>query len=188
MGNCLDRSLSDDEEDILEDNDTNGPQNEQQAPLVSNIINSNQNANRTVPISNSAFNSNSTNRNNRHLPINNYSRFISSSLSHNNRSSNRDINGYNYHSNSSYPPYLNGQYLNNGYSSSSLSSNNLPIGSFNNNTNVNNQGQPVYYLSPNVQRTADQLTEEEQIKLLKRMALIQQLPSGLYDETKKNKE
>jgi hypothetical protein len=50
------------------------------------------------------------------------------------------------------------------------------------------QQQPVYYLSPNVQRTADQLTEEEQIKLLKRMTLIQQLPSGLYDESKKNKE
>lgn len=48
--------------------------------------------------------------------------------------------------------------------------------------------QQVYYLSPNVQRTADQLTEEEQIKLLKRMTLIQQLPSGAYDENKKNKE
>lgn len=46
----------------------------------------------------------------------------------------------------------------------------------------------VFYLAPNVQRTADQLTEEEQIKLLKRMALIQQLPVGSYDESKKNKE
>ena len=50
------------------------------------------------------------------------------------------------------------------------------------------QQQQVYYLTPNVQRTADQLTEEEQIKLLKRMTLIQQLPSGSYDENKKNKE
>lgn len=49
-------------------------------------------------------------------------------------------------------------------------------------------GSNVYYLTPNVQRTADQLTEEDQIKLLKRMALIQQLPSGSYDENKKNKE
>lgn len=48
--------------------------------------------------------------------------------------------------------------------------------------------QQVFYLTPNVQRTADQLTEEEQIKLLKRMTLIQQLPCGFYDENKKNKE
>lgn len=50
------------------------------------------------------------------------------------------------------------------------------------------QQQQVFYLNPSVQRTADQLTEEEQIKLLKRMALIQQLPSGTYDENKKHKE
>ncbi|CAF0733439.1 unnamed protein product [Brachionus calyciflorus] len=48
--------------------------------------------------------------------------------------------------------------------------------------------QQVYYLTPNVQRTADQLTEEDQIKLLKRMALIQQLPCGAYDENKKHRE
>jgi len=48
--------------------------------------------------------------------------------------------------------------------------------------------QQVFYLNPSVQRTADQLTEEEQIKLLKRMTLIQQLPSGTYDENKKHKE
>ncbi len=52
----------------------------------------------------------------------------------------------------------------------------------------NSVSQQVFYLTPNVQRTADQLTEEEQIKLLKRMTLIQQLPSGFYDENKKNKE
>jgi E3 ubiquitin-protein ligase RNF11 len=52
----------------------------------------------------------------------------------------------------------------------------------------NGSSSQVYYLAPNVQRTADQLTEEEQIKLLKRMTLIQQLPSGSYDENKKNKE
>lgn len=48
--------------------------------------------------------------------------------------------------------------------------------------------QQVFYLNPSVQRTADQLTEEEQIKLLKRMTLIQQLPSGTYEENKKHKE
>lgn len=51
-----------------------------------------------------------------------------------------------------------------------------------------NQTQQVFYLTPNVQRTADQLTEEEQIKLLKRMTLIQQLPSTIFDENKKHKE
>jgi hypothetical protein len=50
-------------------------------------------------------------------------------------------------------------------------------------------GQPqVYYVSPHQQRTAEQMTEEEQIKLLKRMTLIQQLPTGTYDQNKKNKE
>lgn len=48
--------------------------------------------------------------------------------------------------------------------------------------------QQVFYLTPNTQRTADQLTEEEQIKLLKRMTLIQQLPTGSFDENKKHKE
>ncbi|RNA31964.1 RING finger 11 [Brachionus plicatilis] len=48
--------------------------------------------------------------------------------------------------------------------------------------------QQVYYLSPHIQRTADQLTEEDQIKLLKRKALIDQLPCGDYDENKKHKE
>ena len=94
-------------------------------------------------------------------------------------------------------------------SSSSLSSVNSGIGGrtdSNNNTNflsslanlnpastisgqTTNQQQQVFYLAPNVQRTAEQLTEEEQIKLLKRMTLIQQLPTGQYDGSKnKNKE
>lgn len=77
--------------------------------------------------------------------------------------------------------------------SSSLPTNGISSNGFanlmsnNNNTNGSSSSQ-VYYLAPNVQRTADQLTEEEQIKLLKRMTLIQQLPSGSYDENKKNKE
>jgi E3 ubiquitin-protein ligase RNF11 len=47
---------------------------------------------------------------------------------------------------------------------------------------------PVYYPSPNVSRSASQLTEEEQIKIAQRMGLIQHLPTGLYDGSKKNRE
>jgi hypothetical protein len=55
--------------------------------------------------------------------------------------------------------------------------------------NSQSRGQPqVYYVSPHQQRNAEQMTEEEQIKLLKRMTLIQQLPTGTYDQNKKNKE
>ncbi|XP_037088563.1 RING finger protein 11-like isoform X2 [Pollicipes pollicipes] len=47
----------------------------------------------------------------------------------------------------------------------------------------------VFYPSPNVVRTAAQLTEEEQVKIAKRMGLIQHLPSGTYDgAARKNKE
>jgi len=56
-------------------------------------------------------------------------------------------------------------------------------------TSLSSSPQQVFYLSPNVQRTAEQLTEEEQIKLLKRMTLVQQLPTASYDgSSKKNKE
>ncbi|CAG2105022.1 unnamed protein product [Medioppia subpectinata] len=47
---------------------------------------------------------------------------------------------------------------------------------------------PVYYPSPNVSRSAAQLTEEEQIKIAQRMGLIQHLPTGVYDGSKKNRE
>lgn len=47
---------------------------------------------------------------------------------------------------------------------------------------------PVYHPSPNVTRTATQLTEEEQIKIAKRIGLIHHLPSGMYDGSKKTKE
>ncbi|XP_046405413.1 RING finger protein 11-like isoform X1 [Ischnura elegans] len=47
---------------------------------------------------------------------------------------------------------------------------------------------PVYYPSPNVSRTATQLTEEEQVKIAKRIGLIQHLPTGTYDGCKKNRE
>ncbi|CAA9998036.1 unnamed protein product [Nesidiocoris tenuis] len=47
---------------------------------------------------------------------------------------------------------------------------------------------PVYYPSPNISRSVNQLTEEEQIKIAKRMGLIQHLPTGTYDGCKKNRE
>lgn len=47
---------------------------------------------------------------------------------------------------------------------------------------------PVYYPSPNISRPVNQLTEEEQIKIAKRLGLIQHLPTGSYDGCKKNRE
>jgi E3 ubiquitin-protein ligase RNF11 len=47
---------------------------------------------------------------------------------------------------------------------------------------------PIYYPSPNVSRPANQLTEEEQVKIAQRMGLIQHLPTGSYDGCKKNRE
>jgi E3 ubiquitin-protein ligase RNF11 len=47
---------------------------------------------------------------------------------------------------------------------------------------------PVYYPSPNVSRPASQLSEEEQIKIAQRIGLIQHLPTGVYDGSKKNRE
>ncbi|CAG7818985.1 unnamed protein product [Allacma fusca] len=47
---------------------------------------------------------------------------------------------------------------------------------------------PVYYPSPNVRRPVTQLTEEEQVKIAKRIGLIQHLPSGIFDDTAKHRE
>ncbi|KAI1280701.1 RING finger protein 11 [Halotydeus destructor] len=47
---------------------------------------------------------------------------------------------------------------------------------------------PVFYPSPNDRRPATQLTEEEQIKIAQRIGLIQHLPTGTYDGSKKNRE
>lgn len=48
---------------------------------------------------------------------------------------------------------------------------------------------PIYHPSPNVSRPVTQLTEEEQIKIAKRIGLIQHLPTGVYDGcSKKGKE
>ncbi|XP_044741688.1 RING finger protein 11-like [Chrysoperla carnea] len=47
---------------------------------------------------------------------------------------------------------------------------------------------PVYYPAPNVSRPASQLTEEEQVKIAKRIGLIQHLPTDLHDGSKKSRE
>ncbi|CAI9728576.1 RING finger protein 11 [Octopus vulgaris] len=47
---------------------------------------------------------------------------------------------------------------------------------------------PVYHPSPNVSRPANLLTEEEQIKIAQRLGLINHLPTGVYDGTKKARE
>ncbi|XP_033113353.1 RING finger protein 11-like [Anneissia japonica] len=47
---------------------------------------------------------------------------------------------------------------------------------------------PVYHPTPGQRRTVSQLTEEEQVKIAKRMGLIQHLPTGKYDASKKVRE
>jgi E3 ubiquitin-protein ligase RNF11 len=48
---------------------------------------------------------------------------------------------------------------------------------------------PIYHPAPNISRRAHQLTEEEQIKIAKRIGLINHLPTGIYDgSSKKIKE
>ncbi|KAF7269560.1 ring finger protein 11 [Rhynchophorus ferrugineus] len=47
---------------------------------------------------------------------------------------------------------------------------------------------PLYHPSPSVTRSVTQLTEEEQIKIAKRIGLIQHLPTGNYDGCKKIRE
>lgn len=47
---------------------------------------------------------------------------------------------------------------------------------------------PVYHPSPSVTRSVAQLTEEEQVKIAKRIGLIQHLPTGKYDGCKKARE
>lgn len=44
---------------------------------------------------------------------------------------------------------------------------------------------PIYHPSPGVSRPANQLTEEEQIKIAQRLGLINHLPTGKYDGTNK---
>lgn len=48
--------------------------------------------------------------------------------------------------------------------------------------------QPVFFPSPSVRRPASNLSEEEQVKIAKRIGLIQHLPIGSYDGSKKIRE
>lgn len=47
------------------------------------------------------------------------------------------------------------------------------------------QHMPIYHPSPGVSRLANQLTEDEQIKIAQRLGLINHLPTGKYDGTNK---
>lgn len=47
---------------------------------------------------------------------------------------------------------------------------------------------PMFFPSPSVSRPASQLTEEEQVKIAKRMGLITHLPCGIFDGSKKSGE
>ena len=44
---------------------------------------------------------------------------------------------------------------------------------------------PVFYPSPGVSRPANQLSEDEQIKIAQRLGLIGHLPTGKYDGASK---
>ncbi|CAK9302138.1 unnamed protein product [Gordionus sp. m RMFG-2023] len=55
----------------------------------------------------------------------------------------------------------------------------------NHGTDERNSNPIIYYPSPNITRTANQLTEEEQVKIAKRIGLIQHLPRGKYDDLNK---
>ncbi|XP_005107733.1 RING finger protein 11 [Aplysia californica] len=47
------------------------------------------------------------------------------------------------------------------------------------------QRMPIFHPSPGVSRPANQLTEDEQIKIAQRLGLINHLPTGKYDGTNK---
>ncbi|KAF6198714.1 hypothetical protein GE061_008466 [Apolygus lucorum] len=47
---------------------------------------------------------------------------------------------------------------------------------------------PVYYPSPSIARTGNQLTEDEQVKIALRIGLIQNLPEGKYGDCEINTE
>ena len=176
MGNCLDRALSD-EEDMI---GTSSSSSISPGDDTQSLINS------TNQLSS---NSHSTHQQRRHRSHRHHNHHTSSSRSHGGMSSLAMPINQRVHANSTFmqsfslPAQQNRLIIptNNTALSSSLQQ-------YANSSQQQQQQQQFYYLTPNVQRTADQLTEEDQIKLLKRMALIQQLPSGSFDDSKKNKE
>lgn len=173
MGNCLERALSD-EEDIL-GNQSSGDDTQSSSNSQLNINQTSVSSTQRRP------RSHHHRHNHHHHHHNNSNRSSSSGLSALAIPINqRNLNNSNFMHSFSMPSSANRLVVpnNNIELSSSLQEYN----------SLNQQPADVYYLTPNVQRTADQLTEEDQIKLLKRMALIQQLPAGSFDDTKKNKE
>ena len=52
---------------------------------------------------------------------------------------------------------------------------------------VEEESGPIFYTSPNVSQSVDQLSEDEQVKIAQKIGLIQHLPTGKYDG-KKNTE
>ncbi|XP_045609658.1 uncharacterized protein [Procambarus clarkii] len=53
---------------------------------------------------------------------------------------------------------------------------------------IGSEAPAMFFPSPSVSRPASQLTEEEQVKIAKRMGLITHLPCGIFDGTKKSGE
>lgn len=47
---------------------------------------------------------------------------------------------------------------------------------------------PIFYPQASASRPSTHMTEEEQIKIAQKLGLIQHLPSGLYDSSKKDRE
>ncbi len=172
MGNCLDKTLSSSASSLDDnaDNNTNHSSTSsylgQEARRRSNL---NRSSNRYIHLNESTASIDGHSHLRSHLSGSQNSASFASNLSTslaNNNSTHQTISS-----------------LNNFFSTAAAASASAQSQS------SQSSGQPqVYYVSPHQQRTAEQLTEEEQIKLLKRMTLIQQLPTGTYDQNKKNKE
>ncbi|XP_039258895.1 RING finger protein 11-like isoform X2 [Styela clava] len=50
-------------------------------------------------------------------------------------------------------------------------------------SNERESNMPVYHLTPNQRRSANQLSEEEQVKIAQRIGLIQHLPRSTWDNS-----
>ena len=170
MGNCLDKALSDEEDMITSTEDSQS------------LANSNNQLNQ-IQLQTQQQRSNSHNRQRRHRNHNHHHH-------HHHHISSRSQTGGSISLNSTSRVLNNSTFLraftnapNDRFipSTNNMELSSSPFQQF------LNSSEPIF-ITPTVQRTADQLTEEDQIKLLKRMALIQQLPCDLFDDSKKIKE
>jgi hypothetical protein len=178
MGNCLEKSLSDDsDENSIIENTPDLTSSQSNLDMQRNNRDESERARRSHGRRQSSRRQNSS----RNMQINESSSSLVSGR-HNHRHNH-------HHHQDSHRPFSHSLNLgfsgsSNSFMASSLPTNGISSSGFanlmSNNNNNNNDGSgsnnsssQVYYLAPNVQRTADQLTEEEQIKLLKRMTLIQ---------------